>query len=155
MCRSIESSIGFRKQLQPAGVTHRHRIGMIIPDVNRCADGPIAERHHDRQAEARGVVDRLGHEQQALARGRGIGARAGGRCPDRDREGGEFGFHIDEFAILQFAQSNHLAEPFDNMGLRRDRISADDLGAAQGNRLGCGVGTFSLLQHRIFLTPPS
>ena len=147
--------IGFRKQLHPAGVAHRHRIGMIVPDVDRRADGPIAERHHDRQAKACGVVDRLGHEQQALARGRGIGARAGRRRADRDREGGEFRFHIDKFAILQIARSHHLAEPFDNMGLRRDRIGADDFGAAQGNCLGGGVGTFGLLQHRIFLTPPS
>ena len=32
-----------------------------------------------------GVVDRLGHEEQALARGRGVGARAGGRGADRHR----------------------------------------------------------------------
>ena len=155
MCRSIEFLVGFRKQLQPAGVAHRHRVGMIVPDVDRRADCAVAERHHDRQAEAGGVVDCLGHEQQALACGRGVGARAGCRSADGDRERGEFRFYIDEFAILQVAFFHHLAEPFDDMGLRRDRIGADDLGAAQGNGLGGGVGTFNLLQHAIFLTPPT
>ncbi len=37
----------------------------------------LATRHDDRQPEPGGVVDRLGHEQQALARGRRVGARAG------------------------------------------------------------------------------
>ena len=137
--------IGFRKQLQPAGVAHRHRVGMIVPDVDWRADRPIAERHYDRQAEAGSVVDRFGHEQQALARGRGVGARAGCRRADGDRERREFRFHIDEFAIVQVACLHHLAEPFDDMGLRRDRIGADNFGTAQGDGLGGRVGTFDLL----------
>ena len=103
---------------------------MIVPDVDRRADRAIAERHDDRQAEAGGVVDGLRHEEQALARGRRIGARAGGRSADRDRQRGKFAFDIDEFAIGDLAESDHFADALDDVGLRRDRIGADDLGPA-------------------------
>ena len=44
--------VGLGEQLQPTGVAHRHRVGMIVPDIDGCADRAVAERHHDRQAEA-------------------------------------------------------------------------------------------------------
>ena len=94
---------------------------------------PIArlpKRHHDRQAEAGGVVDGLRHEQQALAGGGGIGARAGCGRADRDRQRGEFGFDVDEFAFGDFAGAHHFAETLDDVGLRRDRIGANHLGPA-------------------------
>ena len=86
MCRSSGFLIGLGEQLDPSGVAHRHRIGMVVPDVDRRADCAVAERHDDRQAETGGVVDRFGHEQKALAGGRGIGPRARGRGADRHRQ---------------------------------------------------------------------
>jgi len=71
--------IGLGKNLDPATVALAHRIRVIIPDVDRRTDGTVCHRHHDRQAEARGVVDGLNHEQQALRSRCGISARAGGR----------------------------------------------------------------------------
>jgi hypothetical protein len=56
------------EELQPAAVALAHRIAVVVPDVDRRTDRPVGDRHHDRQAETRGVVDRLGHEEQALAR---------------------------------------------------------------------------------------
>ena len=56
--------VGLGKQLHPAGVAHRHRVGMVVPDVDRRADGAIAKRHHDRQTEAGGVVDGLGQNRR-------------------------------------------------------------------------------------------
>jgi len=52
-------------------------------------------------------------------------AGAGGRGADRHRKRGEFTLDIDEFAIDQFAFPDQIAEAFDDMGLRRDRIGAD------------------------------
>ena len=59
------------EQLDPAGIAHRHAVRMVVPDVDGAADRAIADGHHDGQSEARRVVDRLGHEQQALAAGGG------------------------------------------------------------------------------------
>ena len=143
--------VGLGKQLQPSGVAHRHRVGMIVPDIDRRADGAVAERHHDRQAEARGVVDRLRHEQQALRGGRGIGAGARGGSADRDRQRRELAFDIDIFAIDQRAFLHQFAEAFDDVGLRRDRIGADHFGAAQRDGFGHGMRAFDLLEHRTFL----
>jgi len=71
--------VGFGEQLNPAGVALRERVGMIVPDVDRCADCTVGHGHHDRQAEPGCVEHRLDHEQQALRSGGGVGARAGGR----------------------------------------------------------------------------
>ena len=40
--------VGFRVKLDPAGVAHRHAVGMVVPDVDRRADRAVADRHHDR-----------------------------------------------------------------------------------------------------------
>jgi hypothetical protein len=98
-------------------------------------DGAVAERHHDRQAETGGVVDRLRHEQEALARRRRIGARAGRRSTDRDREGRELRLDVDEFAVGEFAGAHHFAETLDDVRLRGNRIGADHFGAAQRDSL--------------------
>ena len=148
MWRSAASWFDLGEELDPAGFAHRHRVGMIVPDVDRRADGAVSERHHDRQAEAGGVVDRLRHEQEALARRRGIGARAGGRGADGDRERREFALDIDELAIVELAEPDELAEALDDMGLRRDRIGADDLRPAERDRARHGLRAFDLVQHR-------
>jgi len=127
--------VRLREQLDPPAVALAHRVRVIVPDVDRRADCAIRDRHDDRQAETRGVEYRLGHEQQSLARGRGVGTCAGGRGADRDRHRRELGLDVDELAGRECAAFHHLAEPLNNVGLRRDRVGADHLGAAQGHRL--------------------
>jgi hypothetical protein len=100
----------------------------------------------------RGVVHRLGHVQQALAGGGRVGARAGGGGSDGHAQRGKFGLDVDELAALQCAGLHHLADAFDDMGLRRDRVGADHLGPAQRYRLGNGMGAFALFKHVDF--PP-
>jgi hypothetical protein len=53
--------VGLGVELDPARVALGHRVRVVVPDVDRGADRPVGDRHHDRQAEARGVVERLGH----------------------------------------------------------------------------------------------
>ena len=45
--------VGLGEELDPAGVAHRHAVGVVVPDVDRRADRAVADGHHDRQAEAR------------------------------------------------------------------------------------------------------
>ena len=42
--------VGLRVELDPPGVAHRHAVGVVVPDVDRRADRPVADGHHDRQA---------------------------------------------------------------------------------------------------------
>ncbi len=127
--------VGLREELHPTGIPHGHRIGMVVPDVDGRADRAVAERHDDRQAEPGGVVDRLRHEEEALARGRGVGAGSRRRGADRDRERREFELHVDELALLEVAGAHHFAQGFDDVGLGRDGIGADDLGPAERDAL--------------------
>ena len=143
--------IGLGEQLQPSGIAHRHRVGMIVPDIDRRADRTIAQGHHDRQTEARGVIDGLRHEQQPLRRGRGVGPGARGRCANRNRQCGELALDIDKFAIDQAAFPHQITKAFHDMGLRCDGIGADHLRAAQRYGFSHGMRAFDLLQHRGFL----
>ncbi|OIQ66404.1 hypothetical protein GALL_520250 [mine drainage metagenome] len=68
--------IGFRVKLNPTRILQRHRIRMIVPYVDRCANGAVAHRHHDRQTQPGRIVNRLCHEQEALTGRRRIGSRA-------------------------------------------------------------------------------
>jgi hypothetical protein len=135
------------EQLQPAGVAHRHAVGMVVPDVDRGADGTVGHGHHDGQAQPGGVVDRLGHEQQALAGGCRVspGARRG--RTDGHAHGGKFGLDVDELAARERAGFHHFAQPFDDVRLGRDRVGADHLGAAQRDRRSHGMGAFALFKH--------
>ncbi len=145
--------VRFSEELDPARFAERHRVGMVIPDVDRRADRAVSQGHHDRQAEAGRVVDSLRHEEQALARGRGIGARAGGRGADGDRKRRELALDIDELRIVEFAETDQFAETLDDMGLRRDRIGADDLRPAKRNRARHRLRAFDLVQHRRIRLP--
>jgi hypothetical protein len=49
--------VGFGEELDPAAVALRERVGVVVPDVDRRADGAVGDRHDNRQAEA-GSVDR-------------------------------------------------------------------------------------------------
>ncbi len=147
MCRSSASwLVSAKSWIQPASRIDM-RVRVVVPDVDRRADRAVADRHHDRQPEAGGVVDGLGHEQQALARGRRVGAGAGGRGADRDRHRGELRLDVDELAAGELARLHHLAQALDDVRLRRDRIGADHLRPAQRDRLGDGARTFDLLKH--------
>ena len=53
-------------ELQPTGISLAHGVSVIIPDVDGCADGPVGDSHDDGHSQAGGVVDGLGHEQEAL-----------------------------------------------------------------------------------------
>jgi hypothetical protein len=55
--------VGLGMELDPPGVGHGHAVGVIVPDVDRGADRPVADGHDDRQAQPGGVVDRFRHEQ--------------------------------------------------------------------------------------------
>jgi hypothetical protein len=76
--------IGLGEQLHPSGIAHRHRVRMVVPDVDRGADRAVAKRHYDRQSKAGGVIDGLRHEQETLTRRCGVGACAGRRGADGD-----------------------------------------------------------------------
>ena len=119
-----------RKELDPPRVSQRHRVGMVVPDVDGCADGPVADRHHDGQPEPRGVVDDLCHEEEALAGGGGVGTGAGGAGSDGDAQGRELRFDVHEGAAGELAPANHLPERLHDVGLWRDRVGADHLGPA-------------------------
>ena len=97
------------EQLQPAAVALAQCVGVVVPDVDRRADGAVGHGHDDGQAEARRVVDGLGHEQQALARSRRVGARARGRGADRHRHCRELGLDVDELAGRQLARRRRAA----------------------------------------------
>jgi hypothetical protein len=128
--------VRFRVQLDPPRIPHGHAVRVVIPYIDGGADCAVTDRHHDRQAQAGGVVDRLGHEEQPLAAGRGIGPGTGRRGADRNRQRRELGLDVDEVATAEFARFHHLAESLDDVSLRRDRIGADHLRARQCNGLG-------------------
>jgi hypothetical protein len=122
--------IGLGIELDPARIALRHRIRVVVPDVDRRADRPVGDRHHDRQAESGGVVDRLDHVEEPLTRGRRVGAGPGCRGADRHGHRGELGLDADELAGLERAGPDGVGEILDDVRLRRDRIGADDLGPA-------------------------
>ena len=43
--------IGLRKELDPAAVALAHGVRMVVPDVDRCADRTVGDRHDDRESE--------------------------------------------------------------------------------------------------------
>ena len=63
-----------------------------------------------------------------------------------DRHGGELRLDVDELAGRRASPVfTSWREPLDDVGLRRDRIGADDLGPAQRDRLGDGARALELL----------
>ena len=139
--------IGLRKELDPAAVALAHGVRMVVPDVDRCADRTVGDRHDDRESETGRVVDRLDHEEQALGGGGRIGAGAGNRCADGNGHGRELALDVDVLAILEDALAAERAKGLDDVGLRRDRVRADDFGAAERHGLGNALAAFQLLKH--------
>ena len=138
-------------ELDPAGVALRHRVAVVVPDVDRRPDRAVRDRHHDRQPEPGGVVERLRHVEQALARRGRVRARAGGRGADRGRHRRELGLDDQVLARRELARADEVGERLDDMRLRRDRVGADHLRAAERDRLGDGLRSFDLATQR---SPP-
>ena len=63
------------------------------------------------------LYKRLGHEQQSLARGGGIGACTRCRSTDTGRHGAELRLDHQVFAGTQVAGSDEVGETFDDVGL--------------------------------------
>ncbi len=127
--------IVFSKKLDPAAVALAHRVGVVIPNVNRGTDGARGDGHNDRETEPGGVVNRFSHIKQPLGSGSGVGTAAGDGTADCHAHGCEFTFNVQEFAVFKSSFFDHGAEVFDDMGLRRDRVGADDFGAAKCHSL--------------------
>ena len=131
-------------ELDPAGVALGHRVGVVVPDVDRGADSAVGDGHHDRQPEAGGVVERLGHVEEALGGGRGVGAGAGGGRADRRGHGAELGLDHQVLAGIELARPDQVREVLDDVGLRGDRIRADHLGPAERHGLRDRAGALFL-----------
>ena len=139
--------VGLRIELEPAGVALGHRVAVVVPDVDRGADRAVGHRHHDRQAEPRGVVERLRHEEQPLAGRGGVRAGAGRGRADRGRERRELRLDHEVLARRELARPDQIREPLDDVGLRRDRVRGDDLGAAERDCGSDRLGAFDLPTH--------
>ena len=94
------------EELDPSGVAQRHGVGVVVPDVDGRADGPRAERHHDRQPEPGRVVEGLCHVEETLARSGRVGACACRRRADGDAQRGELRLDVDERAMAQSRPSS-------------------------------------------------
>jgi hypothetical protein len=140
--------VGLGIQLDPPGVALAHRVGVVIPDVDRGADGAVGDRHDDRQPEPGRVVDRFDHEQQALARGRGVGPRASCRGANRDRHGRELALDVDVFTPREFARFDDGRQAFDDVCLGRDRVGANHVRATGSHRARDRHRALNLRAHR-------
>ena len=109
--------IGLGKELDPAGVAHGHGVTVVVPDVDWRTNGPVGERHDDRETESRSVVDRFDHEEESLACCGGVGARTRRGGADRDGHRRELGFDIDEFTRREVARLHHGTDCLDDVRL--------------------------------------
>ena len=139
--------VRFAEELDPAAVALAHRVGMVVPDVDRGADRAVGDRHDDGQPQPRAVVDRLHHVEEPLGRGRRVGARTRDRGADRDRHRGEFALDVDVLAVLELALAAEQPQVFDDVRLRGNRIGADHFRAAERHGLGDALAAFELLKH--------
>ena len=109
----------------------------------------VGDGHHDRQAEPGGVVEGLGHVQQALAGGGGVGPRR----PTADAPiATDIAANSDSTLMNSHGVSSPAAtiadSALDDVRLRRDRIGADHLRPAQRDGLGDRARALDLLKHR-------
>ena len=144
--------VGFRVELNPAAVALGHRVCVVVPDVDRGPDRPVRHRHDDGQAQPGRVVDGLDHVQQALAGGRRVGPGTGGGRTDGHRHRGELRLDVDVFAAGELPVFHEDAQGLDDVGLRGDRVGADDFRPAEGDGVGDGFRALDLAKH--WPTPP-
>jgi hypothetical protein len=140
--------VRFGIELDPTAVPLGHCIRVVVPDVDRRADRPIRDRHDDRQAEPGGVVQRLGHVEEALARGRGVRARAGGGRADARGQSRKLRFDVQELALPDLALAHEIRERLDDVRLWRDRVGAYDLGTTIRHSACDSLGALDLATHR-------
>ena len=114
------------EELDDARVADQHRVGVVAVDVDRAGERAVAERHHDRRAHRGGDVDDLGHQREALRRGRRHRPRAGERGADRGAHRRVLGLDVDELARAP-AVRDELREALDDRRLRRDRVDRHDV----------------------------
>ena len=144
----------FSVNLNPAAVALAHRVGMIVPDVDRSADCAVRHGHHNRKPQARSVIDGFHHVKKPLACGGRVGSGACDTRADRHTHRGKFAFDVDVLAVFNLPLAGEVAERFNNMRLRGNRISADHFRAAQRHGLGHALTAFNLFEHR-GVTPSS
>jgi len=90
--------------------------------ADRSRDGTIRGGENDRQARAGQIVNDLGHQQQSLRRGGGVGAHSGRARAADHRSCRELGIHADVLG-REVSIRNHPSKEFHDMGLGRDGIS--------------------------------
>ena len=125
-------------ELDPAAVAATHGVAVVAVDVDRARQRAVDRRHDDRQAVAGGDVEQLPHEGEALGRGRRHGARPAGGRADDGAHGRVLRFDGDELRG-DLAVGHHLRVELHDLGLRRYRVGADDVGIDLAHRLGDGL----------------
>jgi hypothetical protein len=146
-CRSTASWLELAKTA-PAGVAHRHRVGVVVPDVDRRTDRTVRHGHHDRQAEAGGVEKGLGHEQQGSAGRGGVRTCAHRGGADASRHGGELGLDHEVLAGSQLTQVRTRSDSASTMWVCGEIVEAlSDLGTASRHRLRDRARSLDLAKH--------
>lgn len=109
--------VAFHKQLNPARIAGGHGVAPIVPDIDRSTDGAITHGHHNGQTHARGIVDRLHHEQNTLAGGGGITAGTRGGRAYTGRERAKLRLYEQKLTGGYLTGFHHVPQVLDNMGL--------------------------------------
>ncbi len=131
---------GFTIDLQPAGVSLGQAVTLIGPDIPGRAKGSIGIDHDQREPGTGKPVQHFMHQGQTVGTRRGEGSAASGHGPEAGGDGRHFGLDLDIFAGHGSAV-HHAGQGLDNMGLRGDGISGDDLRPAELDPKGNGVAS--------------
>ena len=125
-------------ELHPAGVPLAEAVVLVRPDRPAGGHGPVDVAHDDRQPSARGPMEQFMHQGQALGRCRGERPGPGDGRADAGGHGRMLGFDLDELR-LERSVGAHFRKQLDDLGLRGDRVSGDDLGSGEHRPVGQGV----------------
>ena len=123
------------EELDDAGVPDQHRVGVVAVDVDRPRERPVADRHHDRRAHARGDVDDLGHQSEPLRRGGRHRAGSGEGRADGGAHRRVLGLDVHQLG-LRPAVRHELRESLDDRRLGSDRVDRDDIRVDLAHGLG-------------------
>ena len=113
-----------RKEHQPARVSGEHDIAVVAVDVDGRGDRAVGVCHDDRQAQAGGDRQLLGHIGEALAGRRGEGAGTGSAGADASRHRGMLAFHRHVLRV-DAAVGHEFREVLDDSGLRGDGVGKE------------------------------
>jgi len=113
-------------------------VGVVAPYAERHERAPVGHAHHDGQSKARGDVQHLVHELQALAGGGGEGA-----APVADEPDGKhlmrrvLGLHGDvKSGEVNSPLATILGQALHDVGLRGDGVGRYDIDVGQPDGLG-------------------